>query len=283
VAHVPHVLGARSTRYVLADVIRATFADSRVLDGLPLRPHGPDAAHPVRDQASLCSPLHAPAAGLRALTDAARLPRRRDGVPAMPVSHQQAVRVREEGGRQRAVLAGEGVVRHFVRQAPRLRLSQVHAAVSWRLVWPVCEYVRQAEEELVRFVVVSKRVQGADAESSLPELHPCTQPCHAPSSCPELEPCMATVTLTCPCGRIKQASPCGRSATNPLGRAGAAAANIKCSNECAIAKRNARLAEALGISADRQEGKSVNYADDLMTFARANQKFCLLAEKTFAE
>jgi transcriptional repressor NF-X1 len=174
-------------------------------------------------------------------------------------------------------------VRHFVRQAPRLRLPQVHAAVSWRLVWPVCEYVRQAEEELVCFIVAIKRVQGADAQSSLPELHPCTQPCHAPSSCPELEPCMATVTLTCPCGRIKQASPCGRSATNPLGRAGAAAANIKCSNECAIAKRNARLAEALGISADRQEGKSVNYADDLMAFARANQKFCLLAEKTFAE
>jgi hypothetical protein len=74
VAHARRVLGARSTRYVLADDIRASFADSRVLDGLPLRPHGPDAAHPVRDQASLCSPLHAPAAGLRALTDAARLP-----------------------------------------------------------------------------------------------------------------------------------------------------------------------------------------------------------------
>jgi transcriptional repressor NF-X1 len=123
----------------------------------------------------------------------------------------------------------------------------------------------------------------ADGQPSLPDLHPCTQPCHAPSSCPELEPCMAAVTLTCPCGRIKQASPCGRSATNPLGRAGAVAGTIKCSNECAIAKRNARLAEALGIAPDRREEKGVAYTEDLMAFARANQKFCLLVEKTFNE
>lgn len=120
--------------------------------------------------------------------------------------------------------------------------------------------------------------------ASLPELHPCTQLCHAPSSCSEVEPCMSTVTLTCPCGRIKQNSPCGRSTSNPLGRAGAVAGSIKCSNECAIAKRNARLAEALGISPDKREAKGVVYSEELMNFVKANnQKFCLLVEKAFAE
>jgi hypothetical protein len=50
-----------------------------------------------------------------------------------------------------------------------------------------------------------------------------------------------------------------------------------------MAKRNARLAEALGIAPDRREEKNIVYAEDLMVFARANQKFCLLVEKTFSE
>jgi transcriptional repressor NF-X1 len=94
---------------------------------------------------------------------------------------------------------------------------------------------------------------------------------------------MATVTLTCPCGRIKQASPCGRCSSNPNGRAGAAANSIKCSNECGIAKRNARLAEALGISPDKREERAVTYQEDLIRFAKADPKFCVLVEKTFSE
>ena len=49
-----------------------------------------------------------------------------------------------------------------------------------------------------------------------------------------------------------------------------------------MAKRNARLAEALGIN---PEGRStqVTYSDELAAFAKANIKFCLLVEKTFAE
>lgn len=117
--------------------------------------------------------------------------------------------------------------------------------------------------------------------NSLPTIHPCTHPCHAPSSCSEAEPCMATITLTCPCGRIRQSSPCGRGTSNPAGREGLA--SIKCSNECAIAKRNARLAEALGISPAGGAKATVVYSDDLHSYARANLKFLGVAEKGLAE
>ena len=58
---------------------------------------------------------------------------------------------------------------------------------------------------------------------------------------------------------------------------------MKCSNECAIAKRNARLAEALGINPDRDRTQQVTYNDELMGFARANAKFCGIVEKSFSE
>ena len=116
--------------------------------------------------------------------------------------------------------------------------------------------------------------------SSLPSHHPCTLPCHAPSTCSEAEPCRSTITLSCPCGRIKQSALCGRSTSNP-GRE--ATQQLKCSNECLVAKRNARLAEALGISTDASREKNVTYNDEVTLFARANAKFLGLVEKTFAE
>ena len=48
---------------------------------------------------------------------------------------------------------------------------------------------------------------------SLPNQCPWSQSCNAPSAYPDTEPCMATVTVTCPCERIKQFSPCGRQAS----------------------------------------------------------------------
>ncbi|KAI0340472.1 hypothetical protein BDW22DRAFT_428704 [Trametopsis cervina] len=123
-------------------------------------------------------------------------------------------------------------------------------------------------------------VCGKPRKLCLPANHPCTLSCHAPAGCSEAEPCRATVTLSCPCGRIRQSVPCGRSTTNPAGREGSQ--QLKCSNECLIAKRNARLAEALRINTEPKSGR-VTYADDLIAFARANLKFCQLAEKTFAD
>ena len=89
--------------------------------------------------------------------------------------------------------------------------------------------------------------------------------------------------MTCPCGRIQQSVLCGRSATSPTGREAALAP--RCTNECEIAKRNARLAEALGINQDlhKVNSRQVVYSDDLVTFAKPNIKFVELVEKTFAE
>ncbi|KAF8957390.1 hypothetical protein BDZ97DRAFT_1906818 [Flammula alnicola] len=124
---------------------------------------------------------------------------------------------------------------------------------------------------------------GKSRKSCLPNHHPCTLPCHAPSSCPETEPCQSLVTLTCPCGRIRQAVHCGRT-VNSRG-SGHAQAAPKCSNDCQIAKRNARLADALGISSENRDksAAAVTYSDELVAFARSNNKFLPVVEKAFAD
>ncbi|KAI0336848.1 hypothetical protein GY45DRAFT_25326 [Cubamyces sp. BRFM 1775] len=124
---------------------------------------------------------------------------------------------------------------------------------------------------------------GKPRKLCMPAIHPCTLACHAPASCDESEPCRSVVTITCPCGRIRQSVPCGRSITNQAGREGSQP--LKCTNECAIAKRNARLAEALNINPDRTNSRlnQVTYNDDLVAFARVNAKFCSIVEKSFAD
>lgn len=122
----------------------------------------------------------------------------------------------------------------------------------------------------------------ADFQGSLPAIHPCTLPCHAPSTCVEAEPCRSVVNISCTCGRITQPMPCGRCTSSPNGREGSQ--QLKCTTECAIAKRNARLADALGISPDRQDSRSqVTYSEALITFARGDPSFCAMVEKSFAE
>ncbi|KAL6303220.1 hypothetical protein BKA93DRAFT_788613 [Sparassis latifolia] len=124
-------------------------------------------------------------------------------------------------------------------------------------------------------------VCGKSRKLCLPAHHPCAFPCHAPASCDESEPCRATIYLTCPCGRIRTPISCGRSTLNPAGREGSQ--QIKCSNECLVAKRNARLAEALGINPNRTDGRQATFSDPLVASARADPKFCALVEKTFDE
>ncbi|KAH6909611.1 shuttle craft protein [Coprinopsis sp. MPI-PUGE-AT-0042] len=121
---------------------------------------------------------------------------------------------------------------------------------------------------------------GKTRKLCLPNQHPCTLPCHAPSSCPETEPCESVVQITCPCGRVKQAVQCGKRVSNA---AGYQPPPIKCTTECAIAKRNARLADALGINPQDKDKDNVVYNDDLVGFARANSKFLPIVEKAFAD
>ncbi|TFK20660.1 hypothetical protein FA15DRAFT_673293 [Coprinopsis marcescibilis] len=116
----------------------------------------------------------------------------------------------------------------------------------------------------------------------LPDHHPCTLPCHAPSSCPETEPCESIASISCPCGRLRQAVHCGKRTAHPAGHQ---PPPIGCTPECAKAKRNAKLAEALGISTqgDGSKDKNVSYNDEVVAFARANAKFLPIVEKAFAE
>lgn len=72
---------------------------------------------------------------------------------------------------------------------------------------------------------------------------------------------------------------CGKSTANSAGRS---TAQLKCTNECQIAKRNARLADALGINGQPRD-RPIVYNDELTTFAKSNAKFIQLVEKTFAE
>ncbi|CAL1709094.1 unnamed protein product [Somion occarium] len=126
-------------------------------------------------------------------------------------------------------------------------------------------------------------VCGKPRKLCLPAHHPCTLPCHAPAACSEAESCRSVIYITCPCGRIRQPVPCGRSTANPAGREGSQ--QLKCSNECLIAKRNARLAEALGITPESREEsrQQIIYSDELLSFARANPKFCAMVEKSFSD
>ncbi|TDL15940.1 hypothetical protein BD410DRAFT_79701 [Rickenella mellea] len=127
---------------------------------------------------------------------------------------------------------------------------------------------------------------GKPRKLCLPAMHPCTLSCHAPASCDESTPCTATITISCACNRIQQQVACGRHSGQPDKQQQQSGAQLKCTNECAIAKRNARLADALGISSavrDREGSKPVVWADELVAFARANAKFCTLAERTFSD
>ncbi|KAH7908223.1 hypothetical protein BJ138DRAFT_1158200 [Hygrophoropsis aurantiaca] len=130
-------------------------------------------------------------------------------------------------------------------------------------------------------------VCGKSRKSCLPAHHPCTQTCHAPASCPENEPCLALVTLTCPCGLKRSTAACSSvRLTKGQMKSSGEYVQLKCSGECALAQRNARLADALGISPETRNAKGeVVYKDEIVAFARlgSNAKFVALVEKTFAD
>ncbi|PPR05076.1 hypothetical protein CVT24_010263 [Panaeolus cyanescens] len=93
------------------------------------------------------------------------------------------------------------------------------------------------------------------------------------------------------CGKTSTASH-GDDATNKTPSTSSTASSIttssttlKCTTECHIAKRNARLADALGIAPEKRDasGGHVQYNDELVGFARANMRFVGVVEKAFKE
>jgi len=135
---------------------------------------------------------------------------------------------------------------------------------------------------------LSKYLPNLDRRS-LPEHHPCTHPCHAPSTCPETTACTAIVNLKCPCGRVQRPVPCSKSFLQPNGQANRASLQPRCTNECAIAQRNARLAEAFGIANPAQgteigrERTQAVYPVEIQGFAKVNMGFLGVVEKALAE
>ncbi|KAI6120077.1 hypothetical protein EDD17DRAFT_1012168 [Pisolithus thermaeus] len=121
-------------------------------------------------------------------------------------------------------------------------------------------------------------VCGKSRKTCLPEHHPCTEMCHAPAACPETGPCLILVTLTCPCGNRRSSIPCSNKEQC-----------LACNEDCAVRKRNEKLAEAFGISREKREeiaaGPKVIWSDELIDYARAtaNTKFVRLMEDTLAD
>ena len=140
----------------------------------------------------------------------------------------------------------------------------------------------KASQTLVRFSLESDLVRTYPCLSSAPLNHPCPLPCHAPSTCSEDGPCESLVTLSCPCGRLNQSVPCGRSATNPSGHQ---QLMPECTSGCALAKRNARLAEALGITAETREKAQgyVAWTEEFIANARVHGKFLAVVEKALED
>ena len=201
--------------------------------------------------------------------------------------------------------------RNFARAArPASRTSDVRrkrshvgqSAASFLLVGVIRAngYVIQASVVLVRTYV--ERIERAGASTvhlswllpildchSLPDHHPCTHPCHAPSTCPETTACTAIVSLKCPCGRIQRPVPCSKSVLQPNGQANRSSLQPRCTNECAVAQRNARLAEAFGIASPAQgtevgrERMQAVYPVEIQGFAKANIGFLGVVEKALAE
>lgn len=82
-----------------------------------------------------------------------------------------------------------------------------------------------------------------------------------------MQPCPKLITVTCACGHLQQAAKCGACDAKPEGNQGRL---LKCSDACAIAKRNQQLAEALGIEKHEVKVKQVEYDPLLMNFYQAN-------------
>ncbi|KAM0751251.1 hypothetical protein T439DRAFT_313553 [Meredithblackwellia eburnea MCA 4105] len=112
--------------------------------------------------------------------------------------------------------------------------------------------------------------------------HPCAENCHFPSTCPvdEAHPCPKLIEVTCACGNLKQSARCATSTVRPEGNRDRL---VKCTDACALAKRNAALANALGIENKEPKVKEVVYEPQTLAFYTNNVVWCNSIEATFVE
>ncbi|PWN36702.1 uncharacterized protein FA14DRAFT_186882 [Meira miltonrushii] len=114
--------------------------------------------------------------------------------------------------------------------------------------------------------------------------HPCLDACHAPAACSEAESCPAWVTLLCACGNIQQRVRCGSSLHNPV----EPDRTLQCTDACLLAQRNAKLAEAFGLSTAQHQARQQpsEYPMSTLTFYGTNstiRKWCEEIENTLTE
>ncbi|GAA5977262.1 hypothetical protein JCM10908_004913 [Rhodotorula pacifica] len=110
--------------------------------------------------------------------------------------------------------------------------------------------------------------------------HPCPLPCHFPSACPADVPCPKLIPVHCACGHLFQNARCGACDDKPEGNEGRL---LKCNDSCAVAKRNAQLAEALGVEQREVKSKEADYPPELLSYYAANSAWAQLIEQQLVE
>ena len=85
------------------------------------------------------------------------------------------------------------------------------------------------------------------------------------------------VEASCACGHVKQRILCGASNARP---SSASEKVLKCLDSCAVIKRNAALAEALGLERGQAEPLAVKYEDETLDYYLAHPAWCADVEKT---
>ncbi len=179
-------------------------------------------------------------------------------------------------------------------QASRVRWSPLHSALPRRRLRTMRSGLPQAQEALVSrprsrlrkhqtdeaFLTVNTRMTMAFATHLPPapkrRLVRRVGPLAAlnESVAYHLEP-PSVVTQSCQCGHLQQRATCGACEANPVSKEKTL---LKCVAECAQRQRNARLAEALGITPTE---KQIEYPAELKSFATQNHAFVITVEKAF--
>lgn len=115
--------------------------------------------------------------------------------------------------------------------------------------------------------------------------HPCKARCHAPTRCDESKACDEVVTVSCPCGHLRQKTRCGAAVTNAIETSDQ---RLKCTDACHVAQRNAKLAEALGLDSDHRKVVAATtsmptYDQEMLAFYGIDHRFALDLESQFSD
>ncbi|KAK6538179.1 FKBP12-associated protein [Orbilia ellipsospora] len=107
--------------------------------------------------------------------------------------------------------------------------------------------------------------------------HDCQDACHAPFACSVESPCPAKITLTCPCGNVRQDITCNTSSRNQNPKR----AELKCIDDC----RRRQLAAAFNIDMEKRAAEEAinSYSDETLEFYLDNRVWCAGIEKMMRE